>query len=155
VRTWLLVLHVLGAVVALGFSLSYAFWIGRGEAAGPGERAFALRTVSWIDRRATTPAYVLQGVTGIALVGVTTWDRLTQTWLAVSIGLYVGLTVLAIVAFAPAHRAQTALAERAAAGEDVEEAYAAAGARSRRWGVLVTLLTVAIVVLMVWKPGQG
>jgi len=68
IRTLLLVLHVLGAVVALGFSLSYGPWIRRGEAHGPSERAFALRTVSWIDRRITTPAYVAQLVTGLLLV---------------------------------------------------------------------------------------
>jgi uncharacterized membrane protein len=151
-RSWLLVLHVLGAIVALGFSLSYAFWIGRGEAAGPGERAFALRTVSWIDRRATTPAYILQAVTGVLLVAVTDWARLRQAWLAISIGLYLLLTILAIVGFAPAHRRQTAVAERALAGEDVTAEYAAAGAAARRWGVLVTLLTLTIVVLMVTKP---
>jgi len=60
--------------------------------------------------------------------------------------------VLALTKFAPVHRAQTALAERAAAGEEVEAAYATAGARSRKWGVLVTVMTVAIAVLMVWKP---
>ena len=154
-RIWLLVVHILGAVVALGFSISYGLWVARGEATGPAERAFALRTVSWIDQRATTPAFVLQAVTGILLVAVTDWARLRQAWLAVSIGLYVLLTVLAITGFAPAHRAQTELAERAAGGEDVEAAYAAAGRTAQRWGVLVTLLTVAIVVLMVTKPGQS
>ena len=45
-RNFLLVLHVLGAVVALGFSLSYGFWVRRGEAESAQERAFALRTIS-------------------------------------------------------------------------------------------------------------
>jgi uncharacterized membrane protein len=151
-RTALLTLHVFGAVVALGFSLSYAFWIRRGEVIGITERAFALRTVSWIDRSVTTPAFILQLLTGLALVATTDWARLRQSWLAISLGLYVLLTVLAITVFAPAHRAQTALAERAAAGEDVEADYARASARSRTWGVVVTALTVVILVLMVQKP---
>lgn len=154
-RTTLLVVHVLGAIVALGFSLSYAFWIGRGEAAGGTERAFALQTVSWIDRRITTPAFVLQLITGILLVAVTDWGRLRQTWLAVSLALYVALTALAITKFAPAHRAQTAIAVRAAGGEDADAAYAIAHAVSRRWGMVVTTLTVVIAVLMVWKPDLG
>ncbi|MEX0984990.1 MAG: DUF2269 family protein [Actinomycetota bacterium] len=151
-RTTLLVVHVLGAIVALGFSLSYALWIGRGEAAGGSERAFALQTVSWIDRRVTTPAFVLQLVTGMLLVAVTDWGRLRQTWLAVSLALYVALTALAITKFAPAHRAQTAIALRAIGGDDIEPEYAHARAASRRWGVVVTTLTVVIAVLMVWKP---
>jgi hypothetical protein len=63
-----LFLHVVGAVIALGFSLSYGLWLSRGEGAGGDRRAFALQTLSWIDRRLTTPAYVLQAVTGLTLV---------------------------------------------------------------------------------------
>jgi uncharacterized membrane protein len=91
-------------------------------------------------------------VTGVILVALTDWARLKESWLAISVGLYVLLTVLAITTYAPAHRRQSALAERAAVGETVETAYAEASANARRWGVAVTLLTVSIVVLMVWKP---
>jgi uncharacterized membrane protein len=147
-----LVLHVLGAIVAVGFSLSYAFWLARGDATGAGERVFALRTISWIDRRLTTPAYVLQVVTGLVLAGLIGWEILRQSWLELSIGLYVLLVVLAVTGFAPAHRRQTALAERLAAGEPVDDAYRAVAGRARIWGIVVTALTLAIVVLMVTKP---
>ena len=150
--TLFLVLHVLGAIVAVGFSLSYAFWLARGDATGPGERVFALRTISWIDRRLTTPAYVLQVVTGLVLAGLLGWELLRQSWLELSIGLYVVLVVLAITGFAPAHRRQTAVAERVAAGEQTEDDYGAVAARARTWGLVVTVLTLAIVVLMVTKP---
>jgi uncharacterized membrane protein len=150
--TLFLVLHVAGAVVALGFSLAYAVWIARGEATGPAERAFALRTVSWIDRRMTTPAYVLQLVTGLVLVWLLGWTVLRQSWLEISLVLYVALTVLAITRYAPMHRRRSALAVRLAAGEAVESDYAAAAAQAQRWGIVVTVLTVAILVLMVWKP---
>jgi uncharacterized membrane protein len=151
-RTVVLVLHIMGAIVALGFSLSYGLWTARGSAEGAAQRVFALRTVSWIDRRFTTPAYVLQAVTGVLLVALIDWDLLRQAWLEVSIGIYVLLTILAIVAFAPAHRRQTAVAERIAAGEDLEAEYASAATAATRWGLVVTLLTVLIVVLMVSKP---
>lgn len=151
-RTVFLVLHILGAVVALGFSLSYGLWMARGDITGPRERVFALRTVSWIDRRLTTPAYVLQLVTGLILVSIVGWDLLREAWLAVSLGLYVLLTVLAMTTYAPAHRQQTALAEQLADGAAVETEYRAASSRAQRLSLLVTALTVAILVLMVWKP---
>jgi uncharacterized membrane protein len=151
-RTVVLVLHIMGAIVALGFSLSYGLWTARGSAEGAAQRVFALRTVSWIDRRFTTPAYVLQAVTGVLLVALIDWDLLRQAWLEVSIGIYVLLTILAIVAFAPAHRRQTAVAERIAAGEDLEAEHTSAATAATRWGLVVTLLTVLIVVLMVSKP---
>jgi uncharacterized membrane protein len=147
-----LVLHVLGAVVALGFSLSYGLWTARADAAGVAERVFALRTISWIDRRMTTPAYVLQAVTGLVLVGLMNWDLLRRSWLEISIGLYVLLTTLAITRFAPLHRRQTALAERVVAGEASEADYRATADVALRWGLVVTLMTLTIVVLMVTKP---
>jgi len=150
--TLFLVLHVAGAVVALGFSLAYAVWIARGEATGPAERAFALRTVSWIDRRMTTPAYVLQLVTGLVLVWLLDWTVLRQSWLEISLVLYAALTILAIARFAPMHRRRSALAVRLAAGEAVEADYSAAAAQAQRWGIVVTVLTLAILVLMVWQP---
>jgi uncharacterized membrane protein len=147
-----LVLHVLGAVVALGFSLSYGIWTALADATGPSERAFALRSISWIDRRLTTPAYIAQAITGVVLVGLLDWALLEQSWLEISIGLYVLLTLLAITRFAPLHRRQTALAERLAGGDEVEAEYRSMAASALRWGVVVTLLTLAIVILMVTKP---
>ncbi len=38
------------------------------DRAGGERRVFALRTVSWIDGRLTTPAYVMQAVTGVILI---------------------------------------------------------------------------------------
>lgn len=154
-RSLLLVLHVLGAVVALGFSLSYGFWIRRAEVDGPGERAFALRTVSWIDRRITTPAYVAQLVTGLLLVASLDWDLLRAAWLELSLGIYAALIVLAIAVYAPSFRRQRELAERIAAGKaegNGESAYAAAASTARAWGVVVTTMTLVILALMVWKP---
>ncbi len=153
---WLLILrflHVLGAVVALGFSLSYGLWISRGDRAGGPARSFALRTVSWIDRRLTTPAYGLQLVTGLLLVLLTDLARFKQAWLALSLGLYALLTALAIVAYAPAHRRRTALADRIAAGESVEAEYGEVSRSADRWGLVVAALTLAILALMVFKPG--
>jgi uncharacterized membrane protein len=147
-----LFLHVLGAVIALGFSLSYGLWLARGEAGGPERRLFALQTISWIDRRLTTPAFVLQAVTGVSLVLLSDLARFREAWLELAIGIYVVLTVLAITRYAPAHRRQTALADAVANGAGDEEAYRAAGVTARRWGTLVTALTLVILLLMVWKP---
>ena len=151
-RTFLLVLHVLGAIVALGFSLSYGLWVRRGEADGVQGRAFALRTVSWIDRRVTTPAYIAQLVTGLLLVSTIDWGLLRKAWLEVSLGIYVLLTVIAITVYAPAFRRQREIAERIASGVADEAEYPAASSRATAWGVTVTVLTLTILVLMVWKP---
>jgi uncharacterized membrane protein len=151
-RSFLLVLHVLGAVVALGFSLSYGFWVRRGEADGVRGRAFALRTISWIDRRITTPAFIAQLVTGLLLVATIDLDLLRAAWLELSLGIYVLLTVLAMTVYAPSFRRQRDVAEAIAADAGDEADYDAASAKATRWGAIVALLTLAILVLMVWKP---
>jgi uncharacterized membrane protein len=151
-RTFLLVLHVLGAIVALGFSLSYGLWVRRGEADGVQGRAFALRTVSWIDRRITTPAFIAQVVTGLLLVATLDWDLLRRAWLELSLGIYVTLVVIAITVYAPSFRRQREVAERIAAGTGEETEYATVASKATVWGVIVTALTLVIVVLMVWKP---
>ncbi|MDH4113033.1 MAG: DUF2269 domain-containing protein [Actinomycetota bacterium] len=151
-RTLLLVLHVLGAVIALGFSLSYRLWVRRGEADGVHGRAFALRTVSWIDRRITTPAFIAQLVTGLLLVATIDWELLRQAWLEISLGIYVLLTALAVTVYAPSFRRQREIAEAIADGTGDEADYAAAASKATSWGIGVTTLTLVIVVLMVWKP---
>ena len=151
-RTFLLVLHVLGAAVALGFSLSYGFWIRRGEADSVQGRAFALRTISWIDRHITTPAFIAQLVTGLLLVATIDWDLLHEAWLEVSLGIYVLLTVLAMTVYGPSFRRQREIAEAIAAGTGDEGDYDAASTKATIWGAIVTVLTLVIVVLMVWKP---
>lgn len=147
-----LVLHIFGAIIAVGFSVSYGIWTALGDATGAAERAFALRSISWIDRRMTTPAFVLQFLTGAVLVLLIGTKILEQPWLRISIALYIALTTLAVAKFAPLHRRQLALAEQIAAGQQPDEDYAAVASRARLWGIAVTLITVVIVVLMITKP---
>lgn len=148
-----LVLHIFGAIVAVGFSVSYGIWTALGDANGAAERAFALRSISWIDRRMTTPAFVLQFFTGAILVLLIGTEILEQGWLRISIALYIALTTLAVARFSPLHRRQTALAEQIAAGRQPDEDYAAVARQARLWGIVVVLITLTIVVLMITKPG--
>ena len=151
-RTFLF-LHVLGAVTSLGPSLTYGLWIGRAERRDPAARAFALGTISWIDRRLATPSYVAQLVTGVVLIWLTGIDLLHTAWLELGIALYVVMTVFAVGFFAPAFRRQRQLAERIAAAEGTSiEDYDALAARSRSFGTTAVLLTLAILLLMVTKP---
>jgi hypothetical protein len=62
--------HVRGAIAALGPTLTYGLWVSQAERASPGERAFTLRSISWIDRRLPTPAYMAQAVTVLTVVVV-------------------------------------------------------------------------------------
>jgi uncharacterized membrane protein len=150
-----LVVHVMGAISALGPTLTYGLWLGLAERADAATRAFVLRSISWLDRRLPTPAYMAQAVTGVLLIWLRGWDFFATGWLVVGVVLYVGLTVTAIAGYAPAFRKQRDLAARVAAepGDDaLEAAYRRAAAVATRFGAVVIALTIFVVFLMVWKP---
>ena len=74
--------HILLGIVALGGSITFPIWRARAEAS-PGQLAFTVRTIRWIDRQIVIPAYALQLVTGIVLAlggGI----PLTTGWIALS-----------------------------------------------------------------------
>lgn len=148
-----LLLHALGAIASLGPSLTYGLWIGLAERAEPATRAFVLSSISRIDRRLTTPAYMAQAVTGVALIVVHRWDFFGTPWLLTAVALYVTLTAVAIVGYAPTFRRQSALAVRVAEGDEAAATeYRAAARRSTAFGATTTVMTVLVVVLMVTKP---
>jgi uncharacterized membrane protein len=150
-----LLLHVLGAISALGPTLTYGMWLGLAERADAATRAFVLRSISWLDAHLPTPAYMAQAVTGVFLIWLRGWDFFATGWLVVGVAVYIGLTITAIVAYAPAFRRQRDLAIRVAADPTDAAAttkYRAAATTSTRFGAIVTALTVVVVFLMVWKP---
>jgi uncharacterized membrane protein len=150
-----LLLHVLGAIAALGPTLTYGLWVSLAERADPATRAFVLRSISWLDRRLPTPAYMAQAVTGVVLIGLTGISFFRTGWLVIGVAVYIGLTVTAIAAYAPAFRTQRDLAERVAADPSdrtIATAYRAAATTATRYGVVVTILTLVVLFLMVWKP---
>ena len=93
---WLKTAHVLLAIVAVGFSFSYAILIRR-AAREPVHFGHVLRTVKFLDDRFATPAYLLLPVLGLAMVAIGGWDIATL-WILASLGLYV---VLVFVGAAP------------------------------------------------------
>jgi uncharacterized membrane protein len=150
-----LFLHVLGAIAALGPTLTYGIWIALAERSDPSTRSFVLRSISWLDARLPTPAYIAQAVTGVVLIVLLGLSFLHTGWLVMGVTIYVVLVVVAIAAYAPAFRRQRALADAIAADrEDAQaiSAYPAAARRSRMFGAVVTGLTLLVVFLMVWKP---
>lgn len=140
--------HVLLAIVAVGFNASYGIWLaGAGQA--PEHEGHVLRGIKRLDDQFATPAYVLLLLTGGLLVVRGPWD-FTTTWVAISLGLYVVVSAVAIAGYSPALRAQiTALdAHGPQSGE-----FAAATRRASLTGGVTGVLVIVIIFLMVTKPG--
>jgi uncharacterized membrane protein len=138
-------LHVLLAIVAVGFNASYGIWLAR-AAREPEHRAHVLRGIKVLDDRFANPAYALLLVTGLTMVWVGDVD-LTQFWLAGGLTLYAVAVLLGLFVYTPTLRRQIRAVE---AGDDAE--LARLSARGTAIGVALAVDVVVIVFLMVTKP---
>ena len=147
------VLHVVGAAVLFGTGLGIAFFQFRANRReSPAAIAATLRTVVIADYLFTAAAAVLQPLTGLLLVHLRGY-ALSQTWIEVSLALYVliGACWLPVVVLQIRMRD---LAEAAvAAGEPALPARYHALARVWFWlGWPAFLSMLAIFWLMIAKP---
>jgi uncharacterized membrane protein len=139
--------HILLAIVAVGFNASYAAWLVRAQRS-PANLEFALRGVKFLDDWIANPCYVLLLVSGVAMMLVAPW-ALTTRWLDAAIVLWVVAIVLGYGVYTPALRNQIrALAAEGAGGA----AYLALASRGQIVGGVLGVVVLAILALMVFKP---
>ena len=142
----LLTLHILSALVAVGATVSYFFWM-RQAVLVPESRKFTLETLRSLELRMVSPAYVILFLTGLGLVDRASWAWSTP-WLELSILLFIVL--MGLVGFhTRLMRRQLALAEDASS--DPAE-YDAAHSRGRILMLAKVVVIVGLVYLMVYKP---
>lgn len=140
-------LHVLMAVVAVGFNASYGIWLAR-AAKEPEHAPHVLRGIKFLDDRVANPAYGLLLVLGLVMV----WESgipFSTFWIAASLVLYAVLVVLAVAGYSPALRQQVALAE---AGRVDSNEYRQVAKRSGIIGGILGAIVVIIIFFMVTKP---
>jgi len=153
---WLLLLHVLGAVIAFGPSFAAPLMGGMG-AKEPVHAGYQLRVSAAIVDKITIPFALLQGVTGVLLIIAAKFD-LTQAssrWLLSAIVLYGIAIVFAI--FVQRRNVQRLIALTSAPRPADAPPGPPAGAPAliksiQRGGMLLTVLIVVIIALMVLKP---
>ena len=93
-------IHVLLAIVAVGFNASYGLWLARAAKAPQATQSYVLRTIKFIDDRIANPAYGLLALTGLFMV-FSAGIPFSRLWIALAIGLYL---VLLFVGFGVSHR---------------------------------------------------
>jgi uncharacterized membrane protein len=145
--TIVLLFHILAAIVAVGFNISYAVWIVRARLE-PTHTAFALKGVKFLDDRIANPAYGVLLVTGLLLVYLGHYS-ITTRWIDSALILFVALIAVAAFVFTPALREQVKLAE---AGDTSSAAFMRLGTRGQIAGQALGLIVLVILALMVFKP---
>lgn len=141
-------IHVVLAIVAIGFNISYGIWLAR--AAQDAQHApFVLRTLKLLDDRFANPAYILLLVTGFGMVFEADIPIFDTFWIATSLGLYVALIVVGVLFYSPVLRRQTEIAESGMADSDD---YRQLSKRNAAIGGVLVLMVLTIEFLMVTKP---
>lgn len=145
---YLKLLHVLLAIVAVGFNMSYGVWLAR-AAREPAHLGHVLRGIKTLDDRFANPAYALLLVTGLANVFIA-GIPLTTPLILGALVLWGILIVIGAGVYTPTLRKQiTALESR---GPD-SPAYRTLASRGQAVGIALAVIVVVIVFLMVVKPG--
>ncbi|MBV8715246.1 MAG: DUF2269 family protein [Chloroflexi bacterium] len=140
-------LHVLMAIVAVGFNASYFIWFAIADRE-PGAALVILRGVKRLDDRFANPAYGLLLILGLAMV-ITAGIPFTTFWIAAAIVLYIILIVVAVVGYTPTLKRQIAALESGGTSSDT---YMQLKQRSNLIGIVLMLDVLVIVFLMVVKP---
>jgi uncharacterized membrane protein len=146
---------VVGAIVAVGPTMTYVMWASLGEKAGPAQRAFAIKGINWVDSHLATPAFIAQALTGIALILLLKISFIHTAWLLVGVTLYVVVILIAVGVLVPIEKRHMEAAQQSAAApanEQLNRQYLDVTAQVRRIGSTIGVLTIAIVFFMVVKP---
>jgi uncharacterized membrane protein len=139
--------HVLLAIVAIGFNASYGIWLAR-AGREPEHALHVLRGIKILDDRFANPAYGLLLITGVGLVFMGQIPFSTF-WIASAIVLFVIVVIVAAAIYTPTLRRQIATLESQGA---TSEEYRRLSSRGRTLGIVLAVLVVAIEFLMVTKP---
>jgi uncharacterized membrane protein len=140
-------IHVLLAIVAVGFNASYGIWLARSANAPQATQSHVLRTIKFLDDRIANPAYGLLLLTGLLMIfsaGIP-----IRLWIALSIGLWLVLLFVGLGVYTPTLLDQIRVLESEGPGS---EEYQRLSSRGRIVGILLGIIVVVIVFLMVTKP---
>jgi len=146
---WLKWLHILLAIIAVGFNISYAVWQAR-AARQPEHMGWALRGIKFLDDRIANPAYGGLLAVGVILVLIGPWE-FTDFWVYAALALYGVLAVIAFTVYSPTLTKSIAAFD---AGGATSAEFARLAERTQRVGGLLGVLVVILVGLMVLKPGS-
>ena len=142
--------HVLAAIIAVGFNASYSVLLAR-AAREPQHLGHVLRTVKALDDYFANPMYGLLLATGLGMAYLTDWSLLGAFWLRAALVLYVLLAVVGIAVYSPTLRRQIReLDARGAASPEFQRL----STRGTVVGIALAAVVTVIVFLMVVKPAS-
>ena len=154
--TILLVIHVLGAIAGIGPTFAFAIIGPNAGRAGPSGGAVLLSTLLDIEKKIVTPVVLFtQPLTGALMIFKVGYDDgfFGRTWLWLSIVLYLIILYLSFIVDQPAIHRVVKWMQSEPQGPPPPEVQKDIGT-ANKLGPILTILTVGIAIMMVWKPGN-
>jgi len=153
--TFLLLIHVSGAIIGLGPTFAFSI-IGPaiGKQDSPAASIALMKIMEKIEMGLSTPILLTtQLASGILLIfnrhlDAGFWSS-SRRWLVAGIGIYIVAMTIALGVNTPALKKMIHKAERG----EMDAEFGKLVKRSQMFGPILTILGLAIMILMIWKPG--
>ena len=157
--TFFLIGHILAAIVAFGPAFSFALIAAQGQKE-PQHAAFAAELVHTLSARVVIPVALVVGVFGIGLIFTAHVDLIHSEWLLIALTLYIAANLFSLFVQLPRGGRLVEMLSAMPPGPPppgaTPPAEIIAEAKKLQFGgIYLTLSVVAILVMMVWKPGAS
>lgn len=152
--TVLILLHIAGAIVGIGPTFTFGVIGSMMPTAGPGSMAL-MEAMAKIEKVLVNPvAMVVQPVTGVLLIVETNRHKefFSNEWLVIAIVAYITIMVLSYGVMGPGLHKMIVMAKE---GKAQTPEFGALAKVQQRFGPMLGVLTLVIIVMMVWKPGDN
>jgi uncharacterized membrane protein len=147
------VVHLFGVVVFLGNIIVTALWKVMADRTGDARIiAYSQRLVTLTDWIFTAGGVVLILVGAYGMAAVAGLDLHRTTWLVWGQALLIASGVIWVVVLIPTQIAQARQARAFAQGGAIPDSYWRHGRRWMIWGVIATIVPLANLYVMVFKP---
>jgi uncharacterized membrane protein len=147
------VVHLIGVIAFLGNIIVTAAWKTLADRTGdPRVIAYAQRLVSLTDWIFTAGGVVLIILGGYGMAFTAGIDPRGQFWLVLGQALFGASGLIWLIVLIPTQIAQARAARLFASGGDIPESYWRLARRWMVWGLIATLIPLANVYVMVFKP---
>jgi hypothetical protein len=141
----LVFLHIVFAIIAIGYNFAYIIWIRRGTSS-PQHLDFALRGVKFMDDYVANPCYIGAAITGFLMVFM---GKPLASFLWVALAIYFVAMSVAYGIYTPLLGRQIRVAAEHGA-ESVE--YQTIATRSNIIGAAMGFMVIIIVALKIFEP---
>ncbi len=148
---WNLFMHIFGAVLFMGNIIVTAVWSSLAKRSGsPEVMRHTTRGIVLTDVIFTTPGAILLFLNG-GIIGVE-WFKTGASWIFISLGLFAVSGIIWLVALVPLQKKMMAVACTTAGTDAVPAETFVLFKKWFRFGGIASLLGLAVLVLMVWRP---